>query len=291
MKKKVRFIVNPVSGGKDKRSIPEQIRAFCEHTQLDSDVCFSSSVEETILQTKEAIERAYDAVVAVGGDGTINLIGAQLIGTSTALGIIPMGSGNGLARSLGIPFDIKVAVGVIDRMRTIAIDTGSVNGIPFLNVAGLGFDAHVAGQFQHSVKRGLITYAAITLREFNSYKPENIEITANGKTWESNAFLFTICNGPQFGSNAFIAPKALLSDGLFHVTQLKRCGWMDAPGLAIRLFKGTIDNDPRSESFTATSIQVKRKKAGLLNIDGEPVGQPEALQFLMHPLSLEVIIP
>ena len=289
MKRKVRFIINPVSGGKNKAKIPQLIEEACLTSKLDADICFSSSVEETLERTQQAVAQKFDAVIAVGGDGTINLIGSELIHTPVALGIIPMGSGNGLARSLGIPFSIKKAVNQIDQFQVKVIDTCSVNGTPFLNVAGIGFDAHVAGQFHHSQRRGLLTYVKIVLREFSRYTPETCTILADGKTFQTDAFLLTVCNGPQFGNNAYIAPHASLTDGLFHVTILKRCRWIDAPALAIRLFRGTIDQDPNTTCFSAQSIVVQRTKHGQMNIDGEPQHQAEKLHFEMHPLSLRVI--
>ncbi len=289
MKRKVRFIINPISGGKNKAEIPKLIEDACITSNLDADICFSLSVEETLERTKQAVLQGFDAVIAVGGDGTINLIGSELINTTVALGIIPMGSGNGLARSLGIPFSIKKAVEQINRFQLKSIDTCSVNGTPFFNVAGIGFDAHVAGQFHHSQRRGLFTYVKIVLREFSQYKPESCKIIADGKSFETDVFLLTVCNGPQFGNNAFIAPQASLTDGLFHVTILKRCRWIDAPALAFRLFKGNIDQDPNTICFSAKSIDVHRTKSGLMNIDGEPQNQPDKLHFEMHPLSIRFI--
>ncbi len=291
MKQRVRFIINPVSGGKNKTRIPALIEKACIKTHLDVDICFSTSVSETREKTQEAIAEKINSVIAVGGDGTINIIGSQLIHSNTSLGIIPMGSGNGLARSLGIPFDIEKAVRIIESGKLILMDTGSLNGVPFMNLAGVGFDAHVAGMFHHSVNRGLLNYAKITLKEFNQFRPEHLVIEINGETFEQDAFLMTVCNGPQFGNNAFIAPKAMLSDGLFHITLLKQCSWKDAPGLAIKLFRGTIDNHVNTVSFVSNSVKIIREKSGLVNIDGEPVNQSNELQFSMIPSSLKVIIP
>jgi diacylglycerol kinase (ATP) len=291
MKPKVRFIINPISGGKKKDHIPDAIRKACLEFNLDADIFLCNSIAETKEKTKESVLLNYDAVIAVGGDGTINLIGAELINTQVALGIIPMGSGNGLARSLQIPFNIKKAIQTICDFNLQAIDTGEVNGIGFINLAGIGFDAHVAGIFHNSQRRGLISYAKIILREFNRFTQEPIQIQVDGNTIHTNAFLLAVCNGPQFGNNAIIAPLASLRDGVFHITILKRLKWFDAPRLAYRLFKGTIHLDPNTECFSAKSLTIIRSRKGLMNIDGEPIMLSEILHIEMRPSSLNVIMP
>jgi len=291
MKPRVRFIINPISGGKKKEHIPETIRKACLEFNLDADIFLCSSISETKEKTKDAIQLNYRAVIAVGGDGTINLIGTELINTRVALGIIPMGSGNGLARSLDIPFDIKKAIKTISDYNLQSIDTGEVNGIPFINLSGIGFDAHVAGIFHNSQRRGLISYAKIILREFYRFKQEPLEIQLEGNSIHTNAFLLTVCNGPQFGNNAIIAPLASLRDGIFHITILKRLKWFDAPRLAYRLFNGTIHLDSNTDCYSATEIKIVRSKNGLMNIDGEPIMLSNNLHIVMRPLSLNVLVP
>ena len=291
MTPKVRFIINPISGGKKKDHIPDAIRKACLEFNLEADIFLCSSITETKEKTKEAVLLNYHAVIAVGGDGTINLIGTELINTQVALGIIPMGSGNGLARSLHIPFDIKRAIKTISDYNLQSIDTGEVNGIPFMNLSGIGFDAHVAGIFHNSQRRGLISYAKIILREFNRFTQEPIEIQLEGNIIQTNAFLLAVCNGPQFGNNAIIAPLASLRDGIFHITILKRLKWFDAPRLAYRLFNGTIHLDSNTECYSAKSLSILRSEKGLINIDGEPVMLSNNLHIVMRPLSLNVIVP
>ncbi len=291
MKSIVRFIINPISGGKNKTHIPQQIEQVCIKLNIQAEICFSSSPEETRLQAKDAVEKQLETVVAVGGDGTINLIGAQLLHSSTVLGIIPMGSGNGFARSLGLPFEIERAIKIIQSRKTVLIDTGTINEKPFINLSGAGFDAHIANKFQHSQSRGFFSYVNIVLREFNQYKPQHYRIQLDEEQFETDAFLITVCNGPQYGNNAFIAPAALMTDGRFHVTVLKKCTWANAPGLAWRLFRGTIDLAKDVEQYSATSVRLIRKQAGPINIDGEPESDNTELNFRMIPLSLKVIVP
>ena len=291
MKPKVRFIINPISGGKKKNQIPDAIRKACLEFNLHADIFLCSSITETKEKTKDAVQLNYQAVIAVGGDGTINLIGAELINTQVALGIIPMGSGNGLARSLRIPFNVKKAIKTICDFNLQSIDTGEVNGIGFINLSGIGFDAHVAGIFHNSQRRGLISYAKIILREFYRFTQESLKIQLDGNTIHTNAFLLAVCNGPQFGNNAIIAPLASLKDGIFNITILKRLKWFDAPRLAYRLFRGTIHLDSNTECYSAKSLTIIRSEKGLMNIDGEPILLSNNLQIEMRPLSLNVIVP
>lgn len=166
-----------------------------------------------------------------------------------------------------------------------------MNGIPFINLSGIGFDAHVAGIFHNSQRRGLISYAKIILREFYRFKQEPLEIQLDGNTIHTNAFLLVVCNGPQFGNNAIIAPLASLRDGIFHITVLKQLKWFDAPRLAYRLFKGTIHHDSNTDCYSAKSLTIIRSEKGLMNIDGEPIMLSNNLHIEMRPLSVNVIIP
>lgn len=291
MKNTIRFIINPISGGKNKTLVPQQIEQVCAKLNIQADIYLSNSIQETIAQAKEAVEQQYETVVAVGGDGTINLIGAQLLHSSTALGIIPMGSGNGFARSLGLPFQIERAIKIIQSRKTVLIDTGTINEKPFINLSGAGFDAHIADKFQHSKSRGFFSYVNIVLREFNQYQAQQYHLNIDDEQLETDAFLITVCNGPQYGNNAFIAPAALMTDGRFHITVLKKCTWANAPSLAWRLFRGTIDLSKDVEQYSASSVQIKRKNVGPINIDGEPDSDGTELNFKLIPLSLKVIVP
>lgn len=289
MKKRFRFIINPVSGGKNKKTVPGKIRKLISYADIDAEIIVSKNSNNTIFLAKEAVSKNYDAVIAVGGDGTINNIAAQLIGTNTALGIIPMGSGNGLSRALNIPFNLHKAIELILQFNTQEFDTGIINQNPFINLAGVGFDAHVAGKFHHSVTRGLLNYVKIAISEFNNYKPRVYNIFYNGIERKISAFLITINNGTQFGNNAYTAPNALLNDGLLNVMIIHGCSWYNIPSLAFRLFTKTIHKHPQVESFTTSSISIIREHNELVNIDGEPVQMQADLRLNVNKLSLKII--
>ncbi len=289
MKRRFRFIINPISGGKNKTSIPERIRNLIQNEDIDAEIVVSKNSDDTIYQAKDAVLKNFDAVIAVGGDGTINNIAAQLINQKTALGIIPMGSGNGLSRALNIPFNLKKAIGIVLNGRSNKIDTGLINEIPFVNLAGVGFDAHVAGKFHSSVSRGLLNYVKITISEFNNYKPRTYKISYDGIDRKISAFLITVNNGTQFGNNAFTAPNALLNDGLLNVMIIHSCAWYDIPSLAFRLFTRTIHKHRNVETFTTDSISIRRNENELVNIDGEPFQMSTDLKLSINKLSLSII--
>lgn len=289
MKKKIRFIINPISGGKNKTAIPDKIQNLLRNENIDADVIVSKNSNDTIFLAKEAVTKQYDAVIAVGGDGTINNIASQLINTETALGIIPMGSGNGLSRALNIPFNIQKAIKLILQFKKQKFDTGVINQNPFVNLAGVGFDAHVAGKFHSSVSRGLLNYVKITISEFSKYKPRQYAITYNGIQRNITAFLITVNNGTQFGNNAYTAPNALLNDGMLNVMIIHRCAWYNIPSLAFHLFTKSIHRHPNVESFITNSISIQRTENELVNIDGEAIQMQTDLEIKVNSLSLSVI--
>ena len=289
MKRRFRFIINPISGGKNKTLIPEKIRNLIQNENIDAEIIVSKNSDDTNYQAKDAVLKNFDAVIAVGGDGTINNIATQLINQKTALGIIPMGSGNGLSRALNIPFNLKKAIVKVLNGKIKKIDTGLINEIPFVNLAGVGFDAHVAGKFHSSVSRGLMNYVKITISEFNNYKPRTYTISYDGVERNISAFLITVNNGTQFGNNAYTAPNALLDDGLLNVMIIHKCSWYNIPSLAIRLFTKTIAKHPNVESFSTKSISIKRAENELVNIDGEPFQMSTDLIISLNKLSLSII--
>ena len=291
MKRNIRFIINPRSGGKNKNNLPQQIGKYFNGQHFNSEIIVTRSASETILSAADAVEKNFDAVIGCGGDGTVNNIAGVLMNTNVALGIIPRGSGNGFSRDLGIPFNLRSSLAAVSNFNIRKIDLATVNDQPFINVCGVGFDAHVSGLFQHSETRGFFTYAKIVLAEFTSYKLQQFTVTLDGVTFSRSAFLIAVSNGSQFGNNARIAPSSLPDDGLLNITILKSCGWTDVPSLAYRLFTGTFHKHRLTESFTAREISIFRGAAGIVNVDGEPVKLDASLKIKVLPLSLKVIIP
>lgn len=283
------FLVNPISGGKQKHKVIKKLRQLIQKSGIDAEVYETNSREDTIQKTFAAVQKGFYAVVAVGGDGTINDVASQLTQTSTALGIIPMGSGNGLSRELKIPFSLSKAFELILQNRIKIVDTGILNGKPFFNVAGVGFDAHIAGLFEKAQSRGLTGYLRLILQTYSSYKLERYELTVDGKTSHQQAFLLAVCNGRQFGNNAWIGPQAKLDDGQLDITIIKSAQWYNLPSLVFWMFKQQIQRSKLVDTLKGKEIQIVRTTNGLVNLDGEPIEMSKQLIFSTIAESLKII--
>lgn len=291
MKKTISFIINPLSGGKNKGHIPQLIKSTIDAEKYDVDIQITNSEEDTLHKASRAVENKFDAVVAVGGDGTLNNVAQFANKTDCILGIVPMGSGNGFARELGISMDVKKSLQTINNWYTKSCDTGTVNDTFFINLMGVGFDAHVTGLFASSKTRGLKTYTRITLSEFMKYKSHQYSIFIDGVKVEHSAFLLSVCNGSQFGNNAYIAPRASLDDGFFDVSIVKKFGVWQTPEMGLRLFNKSIDKMSFVATHRAKEIVIVREKEDMVNIDGEPVMMGKELKIKNQHKSIKVIVP
>ena len=227
--KKLIFIVNPISGTQSKELILNLLDEKIDKEKYTWDVVYTKRAGHAIEIAAQAAEMKTDVVVAIGGDGTINEIGRSLVHTETALGIIPCGSGNGLARHLHIPMEPKKALEIINDGICDIIDYGKINGTDFFCTCGVGFDAFVSLKFANAGKRGLLTYLEKTLQESLTYQPETYELETEDGTYKYKAFLIACGNASQYGNNAYIAPQATLTDGLLDVTILEPFTVLDVP--------------------------------------------------------------
>lgn len=291
MKKKINFIINPISGGINKQQFPSLIGQYIDRNQFDIEINFTKSAEHNIDLAKESALKKTDIVIAVGGDGTINNIAKHLINTGILFGIIPQGSGNGLARHLRIPMNNVKALQVINKLHRKNIDAGMANDEFFVNVAGAGFDAHVSWMFANAPKRGFVSYSKITLKEFANYKSLPYEIIVDGKSISKEAFIICIANGSQYGNNAFIAPKANLDDGLFDISIMKPFKTFQMPIIGLEMFLKRYHNSRYVDTLRGKEILLKRPESGVFNIDGEPVMMEKDIQFKILTEALKVIVP
>ena len=291
MKKKIAFIINPISGGINKQQFPSLIGRYLDRNQFDVEINFTRSAEHNLELAQEMVIKKKDIVVAVGGDGTINNIAKYLVNTGILFGIIPQGSGNGLARHLRIPLQNIKALQVINKLHRKNIDAGMANDTFFINVAGAGFDAHVSWMFANAPKRGFWSYSKITLTEFANYKPQQYELIVDGKSVSKDAFIICVANGSQYGNNAYIAPKANLDDGLFDISIMKPFKIHQMPIIGMELFLKKYNNSQYVDVLKGTNILIKRPEAGVFNIDGEPVLMEKDIQIKMLPEALKVIVP
>lgn len=289
MKRHVLFIVNPNAGKKISDKIIQHIKTH-----------FPTSINYLIIiwqdrdhftEILRAIQNdGYTDVVAVGGDGTVNQIAKNIIGTSIRLGIVPIGSGNGLARSLGLSMNIEKAIKEIAHGRSITIDYGIVNDRPFFCTSGLGFDAHIGHLFATSSQRGLKNYVRISLAEYRSYKPKHYTIHINGQTLQRKAFLITVANAGQYGNDVYIAPEASMQDGLFHVVVLQPVSFISAVGLLIKTLRKKAHTSALVETFTASEVKITRNGSDSIHFDGEPALEGEVVSYKIVPQAINAII-
>ena len=282
------FIVNPRSGVRRREDIAAVIRGSCsapfEITQCDDKATLDSIVAE-------AIRNRFEVVYAVGGDGTVHEIAKRVMRTPLALGIVPAGSGNGLARHLGIPTRVREALSACSDGIIATIDTAVVNDQPYFAVMGIGLDAVIAERFAESRVRGLRTYVRAGLRTYLTFKPEDYEIEIDGVAHRRRAFVLAIANSSQYGNNARIAPLASLQDGLLDVVIIDRASIWSAPWMLARLFNGTFDRAAGVRILQGRHVSVRRAAAGPAHVDGEPLTLPATIKVRIEPQSLRVLVP
>ena len=290
-KKVILFIINPISGIGKQKNIEDLIRDHTDNALYDFQVKFTKGPGNGTGLAKEAVNSGADIVVAVGGDGTVNEIGQALVGTSTALGIIPTGSGNGLARHLKIPFGFEKAIEVINKCKIKKIDTATINDQVFLSIAGVGYDAFVAKKFANAQKRGFFTYFRIVSNEYPQYQPKRYVLEVDGKIIRRKALSITFANSNQFGNNTSISPNAKLDDGLVDVCIVRRIPLYLVPFYVPLLFTKTFHKTHYIEIIRAKSAVVTRKKGKTIHLDGDPTQTGKVLEMKVNPLSLNIIIP
>ncbi len=291
-RKKIIFVINPISGTQGKEQILAWVSERLDREKYDMEVLYTQYAGHAVeIAAQKAAEKAF-AVVAIGGDGTINEIARSLVHTDTALGIIPCGSGNGLARHLQIPLEPKKAVDILNEGRLEVIDYGKINDKPFFCTCGVGFDAFVSLKFSQAGKRGPLTYLEQTLRESLKYRPEVYELEMDGNaSTRYKAFLIACGNASQYGNNAYITPRATLDDGLLDVTILEPFTMLDVPALSFQLFNKTIDQNSRIKTFQCKSLRIHRSKPGVVHFDGDPMMAGEDVEVSIVHHDLKVIVP
>lgn len=290
-KKQIIFIVNPISGTHGKENILRLIEERLDRSVYDYVIKKTEYAGHASELALEAARNQADIVVAIGGDGTVNEIGRSLVHTQTAMGIIPCGSGNGLARHLHIPLEPKGAIQVLNEGICTQMDYGKINDRLFFCTCGVGFDAFVSHKFANSGKRGLLTYLENTLHESLTYRPETYEIENESGSVKYKAFLIACANASQYGNNAYITPRATLDDGLLDVTILEPFTVLDVPSLSFQLFNKTIDQNSRIKTFQCKSLRIHRSKPGVVHFDGDPMMAGEDIEVSIVQRELKVIVP
>jgi YegS/Rv2252/BmrU family lipid kinase len=290
-KKNVIFVINPVAGTRSKKFIFDLLNRFTDKEKISWEAIKTKRAGDAVHIASQAVQEGVNTVVAVGGDGTVNEVARSLIHTSTALGIIPYGSGNGLARHLQIPLEPQRAIEVLNEEIIDTIDYGKINGIPFFCTCGLGFDAFVSLKFSHAGKRGMLTYMEKALHEYLTYQPEMYKLKTEEHEETYKAFLLTCGNASQYGNNAYIAPHATVTDGLLDVTILEPFTMTDVPTLAFQLFHKTLDQNNLIKTFQCRKLYISREKAGVIHFDGEPMMSCKEVEIEVVRQSLRVVVP
>lgn len=282
--------MNPISGTSSKDAIPELIDSIIDKDKFDCTLQLTEYAGHASILAREAKEAGTDIVVAVGGDGTVNEVARSLVHSDTALGIVPCGSGNGLARHLLLPMNVKKALEIINRCEIHELDYGRINEYPFFCTCGMGFDAFVSMKFAEAGKRGPITYVENVLREGLKYKPETYEIQDENGITRHKAFLISCANASQYGNNAYIAPQASMSDGLMDVIIMEPFDVIEAPQISIDMFNKTLDKNSKIKSFKCRKLHIHRKSPGVIHYDGDPVMAGEDIDIELMPKGIKIVV-
>jgi diacylglycerol kinase (ATP) len=289
LERKALFIINPISGGKKKDNVPQLIEKFLDANSFSATIVCSDGPAHARQISKEAVNE-FDLIVAVGGDGTVNEVASALVGTNTVLGIIPFGSGNGLSRFLGISMNASKAIKALNTGRIEIIDSGSLDGHPFFNMAGMGFDAHIAEVFSHGKKRGFFTYLVSSIQEISKYKAQTYHIEIDGKAYEREAFMLSFANSSQYGNNAHISPHASVQDGLLDVCVIKQFPKWRLLEMGIRMILKATESTGYVEIIRGRQIKVKRPEPGAVHLDGEPHMMGADTEIKLAPGSIRVVV-
>jgi YegS/Rv2252/BmrU family lipid kinase len=286
--KRVVVIYNPFSGRKKTKNLPQIVKQNLDENIYEVYIWPTEKADDVLLLTEKAIRLKVDIVLAAGGDGTINQIASRLVNTGIVLGIIPLGSGNGFARHFKIPMNTINAIKQLPNYKIKEVDTVWVNNHCMVNIAGVGFDAHISAAFANNTKRGLKGYVKTILRHLN-YKSRFYELYKNDKKlWSGNAFMIGVANATQWGNNVVLHSGAKPDDGLFNVLVLKKFTPMDFILIFKNLLEARLHTNKNMEVYTGTDFTIKRQEYGPVHVDGEPLWLGKEININIEPLSLKI---
>ncbi len=285
------FIVNPISGGRSKQKLLQKLEQFFnKHKKIDYNILYTSDKQREPELVQKGYSLGYNVFIAVGGDGTVNKVVGALVGLRDVFfSVLPCGSGNGFARAVGLNHPPKKNLQKLLATKTKEIDVVQMGNEFFINVAGIGFDAHIAHLFSELKTRGLRTYTKLILKEFKAYQSIEIEYQYQGKWHKQSCFMFSIANGTQFGNNAFIAPKAKFDDGLFEVCIFKKPTFWQAITLALMVFAKRVDRHVCYQRISVKQLKLK-STSNFMHLDGEPFRCEQQVEFKVLEKALQVIV-
>lgn len=288
--KEIVFVINPKSGTGNKSVVEKAIAERLDSAMFYPRIVYTEYAGHAAVITQQEVEHGTHIVVAVGGDGTVNEVARSVVHTSTALAIIPCGSGNGLARHLRIPMIPAEAVQLINECCIKSLDYGTINDEAFFCTCGVGFDAFISMKFAEAGKRGLATYVEKTLQDGLNYKPERYKIEIDGEAEIQEAFLIACANASQYGNNAYIAPDASTRDGLLDVTLLTPFNRLESAQIVLQMFNRTLPQNSHVKMFRTNHLRISRAKEGPAHIDGDPKMMGDVLDVRLIPAGIKVVV-
>jgi diacylglycerol kinase (ATP) len=286
------FILNPKSGPISRADkLIKWIDKIFSSSDHDYEFALTTGPGDATQIAANGTAGGFDIVAAVGGDGTVNEVASGLINSDTAMGIIPLGSGNGVARSLGLPVDVKKSIQLLLNANVITIDTGLINDLPFVGVAGLGYDANVGAKFQEFGHRGPVPYFIIGVKEFLKYEPVQVSLDLENESGLFSPLLVAIANTKQYGNGAIIAPGASPTDGYLNVCVIKSVSLTRAIKLMQKLFNGSINEAVEYKQYKIKQIKINTSTdQTCIHTDGEPKTVTGDLDIRIKEKSLRVCV-
>ena len=289
--RRVVLVLNPISGDTEKEACVAQLEKFARQYWSDYHVYPTTGQDDEAALRALIDERRPDMVVAVGGDGTVNLVGSTLVGSEVTMGIVPMGSGNGLSKDLGIPQDLDGAIDVLAHGRPRRIDTLDINGQTSIHLSDLGFNALVVKRFDEGEQRGPMAYAWNTVKEYMDYEPAHYEVITPDERYRGRAFMVTIANANMFGSNATINPEGKVDDGWFEICILEEFPKAAGVGILYQMYRDRIDESIYTKVISCREARILNPDGSEFQIDGEVVGAPAEIRVRIQQASLSVMLP
>ena len=303
-KRNIIYLINPISGTRGKHSLQEMIRQKTQEKGIPYSILPTNIEGDYAFLLPFIQQTAVTDIIVCGGDGTVSAVAAALTGVDVRVGIIPMGSGNGLAFAAGIPKDAEKALEIVFAAKASPIDGFLINGQFSCMLCGIGFDARVAEEFAAQPTRGLQTYIRVTMKNFFSARPYPFRLQipmANGheRSFHEDAYFISIANGNQFGNNFTIAPKASLQDGLLDIVVAKKTNRLRFLLSVVRQVLGGYRIQPYPEKkrkekilyFQTPALVIGNPGEAPLHIDGDPKASASEFHISVVPKAIRLIMP
>ncbi len=285
------FIVNPRAGASVKTRFSQYLDSYLNHKKFTYGIKYTDKPGHAEELVHQALSEGYTTIVAVGGDGSINEVARALYGKNARLGLLPAGSGNGLAMHLGYGRSLPKAIQLLNHAKPIRVDLGLLNKMPFINVAGIGFDGLVSNMMKRSQQRGFLPYLVNSIKAGLSYTGKECRIVLPDRTITETCFGVVIANGPMYGYNFTIAPDAKLTDGLFSVVILKDVPKWQYFAALPNGFNGNFYDSAFVEHFAAKELSIYSAGRNYVHMDGEGFELEDPLNFSILPQAIEILVP